>query len=1825
MRIYLVLLLLIFTSLSESVYSSDYYWVGGSGDWSDINHWATTSGGTTNHIQTPTSNDNVFFDANSFSSSSTVNLNLGTIFCKNFDAEYISENVVMSGSCSLWKVYGSFKLSKKIILNSADIYFEAVSGTNNLSFKNLNINNDLFFVGGAIWLLNDTLNCGDIYLDNGTLNTNSQVVTAYNFKSNTTYNRDFIIANSNITVNNWDVDGAGYSVSSSNSTITVNGVRFRHLSNGNISYNDVYLKNFCSVINSSQNLVFRKLQFFKNGNIIGSNTYDSLVFTMGNDYLIEAGSNQNINNDLVAIGDCKRPIKIEGSSSFATFNKTSGTVYCSYLILKHIHAVGGATFQAAATEDLGDNLGWTLTPPPSRTLYWVGGSGSWSDTIHWSYSSGGPGGECIPTIVDDVIIDSNSFPFYSTANIIDLAYCHDFTWQTNVSSIMNVSNTLNVSGSVYFGNLLELTVASDVKFVSDDIGETFTTSNINLNKARLLFDGLGSWTLQDSVKNSGGTVQLTKGHLLTDGNYVLANNFGATGDRFKKLSLLNSIIDVETLAKFQQDSLFIYPGTSHIRLIGGNATFESVGINPDSLYNLSFVSDTGIATSKIASTMFNKVSHHCDMLMTGISVADTLYFAKAKTYIFDTRVDTIKKALIANGSCTKVITMRENTAMGQFTFFMPPTADVDVSHLSLRGARGVGGANFNAINSSDLSNNNGWVFTNTSLDHFWVGGNGNWQDSAHWSYSSGGQGGACIPKIFDNVYFDGNSFVSNNDTVKADSNNIFCKDMSWVGASNEPVFLFDSSNYVHFISGSMTLISAMNFVNNNETYFVWDQLNKTIDMEGNSFYEDIIFADSGQWTLLDTLRAYSSIYHHVGSLITNQKPVYTESYYGEMNKVKALDIQNNTFSITKGGPAQYFSWVKSNQTNILTSNSEIIFENGGTLKTNGNGQVVFNNVSFYDSLAYGIVRHNTNITNKFNKLYFKGDGRIEANNYMDTLIFSRSGNYKLEGGMHQYITDHWQANTDCYGFIQVKGEILTSSSSSTIANVHMQNGNVNLAGVKLGNVNGIGSGSFNIINGFDLGGNSSNWQITSYPARTLYWVNNAGSWWDTAHWSLSSGGVSGECIPTYIDDVHFTDLSFTSSSDTAYSITNPIECHSMYWNYTPDTPHMDIRFLNIYGSLWLGDSMTIHNSTELSLFALDSGNIIRSATKSFNNTYIETQGKWTLVDDFSSNLIHHKQGVFVADGNTISVNEYRSLSNLTSPPLRKLDIENSSMNVLSKIDLLTDNFNLAATNSDIIFDDPLSTNPTFKLNLEGDDILNFGRVTFEPSMLGNSIVTNVSSSIHTYEKMTINNSANIYGQHRFDSLIFHAGNTYKLEKGKTQYINDYWFVRGNNCFALNLQSTQKGQQAFASKLFGNVNGDFINMRDIGAIGGASFFAGDFSTDISNNSGWTFSNGPQYVYGLGPNVSLNLGSSVNLSSANFNGGPNTTYLWSTGSTNPNITVNQTGWYFITVNYAGSCIVYDSIWVGCNLNMNYNITDNPCYGDSAGSIIPIVPDTNYTYNFIWSNNTTNAGAYNLGAGNYTVTISADSGFCMLYDTLQITQPPEIFCDQGDTAFCIGDSVMLDLGNYVSFQWNDNFTNQYRWVSQKDSFIVRVEDANACWSLGDTIYIRQDLPPLITLAEDTTICLGGSVNLDAGSGYDAYLWSNNSALSSITAYNTGVYWVRVFEKTCISTDTVEIFNCPPKFIVPNVFTPNGDGYNDVFSIEYQNIWNFEIRIYNRWGTRVFISDDLDNMWNGKINGQDAIEGVYFWEIIYEEYNGQGGGNTAKKVKGTVTLLRN
>jgi gliding motility-associated-like protein len=91
-----------------------------------------------------------------------------------------------------------------------------------------------------------------------------------------------------------------------------------------------------------------------------------------------------------------------------------------------------------------------------------------------------------------------------------------------------------------------------------------------------------------------------------------------------------------------------------------------------------------------------------------------------------------------------------------------------------------------------------------------------------------------------------------------------------------------------------------------------------------------------------------------------------------------------------------------------------------------------------------------------------------------------------------------------------------------------------------------------------------------------------------------------------------------------------------------------------------------------------------------------------------------------------------------------------------------------------------------------------------------------------------------------------------------------------------------------------------------------------------------------------------------------------------------------------------------------------------------------------------------------------------------------------------------------------------------------------------------------------------------------------------------------------------------------VPNVFTPNGDGINDFFFIKNENLSDYHLTIYNRWGQAVFESRNLTETWNGRIHntGNECEAGVYFYHLTATRRNRKPVAERFRK--GIVTLLR-
>ncbi len=166
--------------------------------------------------------------------------------------------------------------------------------------------------------------------------------------------------------------------------------------------------------------------------------------------------------------------------------------------------------------------------------------------------------------------------------------------------------------------------------------------------------------------------------------------------------------------------------------------------------------------------------------------------------------------------------------------------------------------------------------------------------------------------------------------------------------------------------------------------------------------------------------------------------------------------------------------------------------------------------------------------------------------------------------------------------------------------------------------------------------------------------------------------------------------------------------------------------------------------------------------------------------------------------------------------------------------------------------------------------------------------------------------------------------------------------------------------------------------------------------------------------------------------------------------------------------------------------------------------------------------------------------------------------------------------------------------------------------------------DYPNPFSFGNDTILCDSVSFSLTIPLLYSGYLWSDGTTNNIKPIVNSGTYIGSAFRDFCFTSDTISILyvNCdsvidtisPPlvdscfeRFIIPNVFTPNNDGINDLFKpITYECFSLLEFKIYNRWGQLIYNSTNKIE-WDGRTqNGEMVSEGTYFWIIQHRNNAG-------------------
>lgn len=369
--------------------------------------------------------------------------------------------------------------------------------------------------------------------------------------------------------------------------------------------------------------------------------------------------------------------------------------------------------------------------------------------------------------------------------------------------------------------------------------------------------------------------------------------------------------------------------------------------------------------------------------------------------------------------------------------------------------------------------------------------------------------------------------------------------------------------------------------------------------------------------------------------------------------------------------------------------------------------------------------------------------------------------------------------------------------------------------------------------------------------------------------------------------------------------------------------------------------------------------------------------------------------------------------------------------------------------------------------------------------------------------------------------------------------------------------------------------------------------------------------PYPLVHLGNDTSVCTGSSLLLNATTANA----TYLWQNNTTSPTLMVNQAGLYWVTVT-VNQCSSSDSIYLSLLPLPTVNL--GPDTAICPGT--PLVLDaTTVNAGYLWSTGVTTPSTTVNQPGPYWVQITVNQ--CSARDTIAVNAKPMPQVNLGaDTMICAGQQLLLDATTAnATYRWQDNSTNAGYTVTQAGWYSVEVT-LNDCSAI-DSMFVEIKPLPEVNLGADTTICEGNVLLLDVTTANASYLWQDNSVAPTFQVMNGGYFWVLVDVDGCRTSDTIAVETKRCNLFIPDAFTPNGDGLNDLFSInESSGLKILNLSIYNRWGNRVVFCEQSPFAWNGTFKGTPCDTETYFYLVTYS----LTGSAEKKYAKGCVTLIR-
>lgn len=248
----------------------------------------------------------------------------------------------------------------------------------------------------------------------------------------------------------------------------------------------------------------------------------------------------------------------------------------------------------------------------------------------------------------------------------------------------------------------------------------------------------------------------------------------------------------------------------------------------------------------------------------------------------------------------------------------------------------------------------------------------------------------------------------------------------------------------------------------------------------------------------------------------------------------------------------------------------------------------------------------------------------------------------------------------------------------------------------------------------------------------------------------------------------------------------------------------------------------------------------------------------------------------------------------------------------------------------------------------------------------------------------------------------------------------------------------------------------------------------------------------------------------------------------------------------------------------------------------------------------------------------------------DTLEIRLNNEQFDVElgSDTTFCQNETWLLEpvFVSDAIYNWQDSSSAYAYEVSDPGIYWLEIQQGNCVAS--DSITILNDLPPQVDMGPDLVICENEEIRIFPNTSRAlSFEWQDTSTRPYFDASEKGTYQLIVSNECGTDIDELQlnIFQCEAcEIFVPNAFSPNNDGFNDAFQVLSNcSFFQFDFQIFDRWGTQVFGSENMEETWDGFLKGQICQTGVYVY-ILKVQWLNQYGIPMDEVQTGDILLIR-